>query len=147
MNCCFAKSRMSSYLDGELSGDEMLAMRRHVENCGTCRARYESESAAKRLITALPERDPSPGFEARVMDAVRTASGKEMPEHPSVWPTARMALALAAAAVAVFLVFLLRDDSSVAQPVSGNEIAYDQDWNNARSVFPANNLPAGLNGP
>jgi len=146
MNCCFAKSRMSSYLDGELSGDEMMVMRRHVENCPACRTQYESEAAAKRLLSGLPEREATPGLELRILDAIRK-TGADSPPSPANWPTGKMAFALAAAAVAMFCVFLLRGNDSVGQPVPGNEIAYDQDWNNARSVFPANNLPAGLKGP
>lgn len=147
MNCIFAKSRMSSYLDGELSGDEMLGMRRHVENCPACRSQYESERTAKQLLSTLPEREASPGFEERLMGAIRSSAGSAAPAQSVVWPTGKMAFALAAAAVAMFCVFLMRGNDSVGQPVPGNEIAYDQDWNNARSVFPANNLPAGLNGP
>jgi anti-sigma factor RsiW len=138
---------MSSYLDGELSGSDMMVMRRHVENCLTCRAHYESESAAKRLLSALPEREVSPGLDVRIMEAIRKTTGVESPAQATLWPTGKMAFALAAAAVAMFCVFLMRGNDSVGQPVSGNEIAYDQDWNNARSVFPANNLPAGLNRP
>lgn len=147
MNCCFAKSRMSSYLDGELSGNEMLVMRRHVENCPACRSQFESEVAAKRLLSALPEREASPDLERRILEAVRNSAGAGAQVQIVGWPTGKMALALAAAAVAMFCVFLLRGNDTVGQPVPGNEIAYDQDWNNARSVFPANNLPAGLNGP
>jgi hypothetical protein len=58
-----------------------------------------------------------------------------------------MAIALAAAAVAMFCVIMLRGSGSPDGPAPGNEIALDQDWNNARSVFPASNLPAGLEGP
>lgn len=147
MNCSFAKSRISSYLDGELSGNEMLAMRGHTDACPACRARLSAETASKRLLSSLPEHDAPPELVNSVMAAIRGTAPAQPLVQQAAWPTGRMAIALAAAAVAMFCVFLLRDNDPVSQPVPGNEIAYDQDWNNARSVFPANNLPAGLDGP
>ncbi|MDQ2985213.1 MAG: zf-HC2 domain-containing protein [Armatimonadota bacterium] len=147
MNCSFVSSRMSCYIDGELPGDEMLSLRRHVESCASCRKQFETEKRLKRVLGTLPEREASPDFEGRLMAAVRQAGAGQSESSASVWPSGRMALALAAAAVAIFCVFALKGNNQVVQPVGGNEIALDQDWNNARSVFPASNLPAGLEGP
>lgn len=139
---------MSCYIDGELPGDEMLSLRCHVESCASCRKLFETEKSLKRVLSALPGRDASPDFEVRLMAAVRQAgAGSTSESTASIWPSGRMALALAAAAVAIFCVFALKGNNQVVQPSSGNEIALDQDWNNARSVFPASNLPAGLEGP
>lgn len=148
MNCNFVKNRMSCYVDGELPGAEMLAMRRHLETCESCRKMHESEKAAKKLLAALPEREASPEFEGRLLAAVRSSATDSKPEAAGYWPTGRTMLAFAAAAVAVFCVFLLRGEGAV-EPIGtqGNEIAQDQDWNDARNVFPASNLPAGLQGP
>lgn len=148
MNCNFAMSRMSCFVDGELPGDEMIALRRHLEACPPCREVYESERAAKKLLSALPEREASPDFEGRLLAAVRAATGSSEAPVP-FWPTGRTVLAMGLAAVAVFCVFLVRGTDSAGQsPVGhGNEVALDQDWNDARSVFPASNLPAGLQGP
>ena len=136
---------MSCYVDGELSGDEMIAMRRHIDQCSHCSKLLESERGLKLMLSALPGCETSPQFEERLLAAVRTnGTTTASSEH---WPTGRMALALAVAAVLVFCVFFLRKTDSPVQPHIGNEIALDQDWNNARSVFPASNLPAGLEGP
>jgi anti-sigma factor RsiW len=144
MNCIFSRSRMSCYVDGELSGDEMIAMRRHVEACPDCHKLLEKERGLKRMLSTLPTCETSDEFEERLLSAVRNSQTSTTAEN---WPTGRMALALALAAVLVFCVFSLRKTDSPAQPRVGNEIALDQDWNNARSVFPASNLPAGLEGP
>lgn len=146
MNCSFVSSRMAGYVDGELSGDEMLAVRRHVEGCSACRQQFEHDRGIKLAVATLPEREASAEFETRLIAAVRQASAKK--SAPAVtWPTSRMAFALAAAAVAMFCVMMLRGSDSPEGPAPGNEIARDQDWNDARSVFPASNLPAGLEGP
>ena len=146
MNCSFVRSRMSCYVDGELSGDEMLAVRRHLDACEECRVQFQSDRGIKHAVATLPEREASHDFEARLLAAVRQA-GTSQAAPASMWPTGRMAVALAAAAVLVFCVFMLRGSESPEGPIQGNEIALDQDWNNARSVFPASNLPAGLDAP
>jgi anti-sigma factor (TIGR02949 family) len=146
MNCNFVQSRISSYVDGELPGDEMIAIRRHVDACTSCAQEFGTFRGIKRVVATLPEREASPDLEARVLAAVRTAA-RPVPGMNTWWPSGRMAIALAAAAVAMFCVMMLRGSGSPDGPAPGNEIALDQDWNNARSVFPASNLPAGLEGP
>ena len=97
------------------------------------------------MLASLPEREVSAEFEGRLLEAVRQT--KASASAQAVWPTGRVAFALAAAAVAMFCVLMLRGGDPEDAPSQGNEIALDQDWNNARSVFPASNLPAGLEGP
>ena len=137
---------MSCYVDGELSGDEMLGVRRHIEACKDCRDQFQADRGIKRAVATLPEREAPSDFEERLMAAVRQSGFASAPSA-SMWPTGRMAFALAAAAVLMFCVFMLRGNESPEGPIHGNEIALDQDWNNARSVFPASNLPAGLDAP
>lgn len=146
MNCSFVQSRMSSYVDGELPGDDMMAVRRHIDSCRECARYLESDRGIKKAVAALPEREAPADLEARLLVAVRQ-SAVSPSVSASVWPTSRMAFALAAAAVAMFCVMMLRGGDSPTGPAPGNEIALDQDWNNGRSVFPASNLPAGLEGP
>ena len=145
MNCNFVRSRMSSYVDGELPGDDMIAVRRHVDACPACARHLESDRGIKKAVAALPDREASPELEARLLAVVREAVAPSAPA--GMWPTSRMAFALAAAAVAMFCVIMLQGGGTPDGPAPGNEIALDQDWNNARSVFPASNLPAGLEGP
>jgi anti-sigma factor (TIGR02949 family) len=145
MNCNFVRSRLSCYVDGELPGDEMFALRRHLEGCTSCRQQYESDRGIKHLLAAMPEREASADLESRLLAAVREANST--PIAGTVWPTSRMAFVLAAAAVTMFCAMMLRGSEPDSESMDGNEIALDQDWNNARSVFPASNLPAGLEGP
>ena len=146
MNCNYVRSRMSSYVDGELPGDDMIAVRRHIDACAECAHEFAADRGIKQAVATMPEREVPADLESRLLSAVRQASTPQ--SAPAAhWPTSRMAFALAAAAVAMFCVMLLRGGDSPQGPAPGNEIALDQDWNNGRSVFPASTLPAGLEGP
>jgi anti-sigma factor RsiW len=61
MNCRRVVSLMSAYVDGELTGAEMLAIRRHISDCRDCSAEYESLKMTKlalaRLRTIRPRKD------------------------------------------------------------------------------------------
>lgn len=52
---------ISAYIDGELTGAEMLSIRRHLSECAECAREYESllglKEAMARLRTVLPRRD------------------------------------------------------------------------------------------
>lgn len=61
MNCRHVVNLMSAYLDSELTGAEMLEIRRHLNECSECREEYESLKMTKlaiaRLRTVTPSRD------------------------------------------------------------------------------------------
>jgi anti-sigma factor RsiW len=147
MNCNYAQSRISAYVDGELAGGEMLNVRAHLAACENCKAAYENCLNLKRAVSSMPDHSPSPEFQHRLVNAIRRAAPSAESEGP-IWPTWRMAVAFAAAAVAAFAVLYFRSGSvpESAVPSAGDEIALDQDWNTAAGAFPANTLPAGLEG-
>jgi anti-sigma factor RsiW len=100
---------MSAYVDGELTGAEMLAIRRHLSECAECAAEYESmrlvKQAVARLRTVVPRKDFAASILHRLDDvqvapyqrladwALRFAHGKLSP----------VAAALAACGVAIVL--------------------------------------------
>ncbi|MBA3725688.1 MAG: zf-HC2 domain-containing protein [Armatimonadetes bacterium] len=149
MNCTYVLNRLSPYMDGELSGDEMLRVKTHLQGCARCAKSYDSCVALKHLVSKMPGRQPDPEFEARLLSAMRNLRAETAKaDTMAIWPSWRMAVALAAAAVAAFGVLYFRDDPNTGQNnlTASQEIALDQDWNNAASAFPANTLPAGLEG-
>lgn len=90
--------QLSAYLDGELPPGEMAEVRRHLDDCQTCREELDSLRATKQMLGHLapPElpRDFAAGLWARI-------------ERPGQrrwiwWP--RPAVALAAVALALVLV-------------------------------------------
>ena len=61
MNCSRVVNSISAYVDGELTGTEMLALRRHISECPDCMDEYESMRMVKfavgRLATVTPRAD------------------------------------------------------------------------------------------
>ena len=99
---------LSSFMDGELSGEEYRRVQTHLDSCAACRAELESLSSVKRVLSESPRfRAPS--------DLVQTLQRRCRPVDerswlgrlkdrfaaPQVWVPVG-ALALAALAVALW---------------------------------------------
>ena len=70
MNCKSVESRLSAYLDGELTGQEMFCLRDHLNRCCQCREEAESLKGLKQLIGSIECPEPPRDFEARLTAAV-----------------------------------------------------------------------------
>ena len=66
MNCTEAKSFFSPYLDGVLTGTQMLGLSRHLEGCATCTENYISLRRTQQLLSSAgtPQSPGRSGFEA-----------------------------------------------------------------------------------
>ncbi|HXZ31200.1 MAG TPA: zf-HC2 domain-containing protein [Terriglobales bacterium] len=53
MKCSQTKSLLSPYLDGMLTGSQMLALSQHFESCDTCRSEYEALRQTQQLLTRI----------------------------------------------------------------------------------------------
>jgi len=56
MTCSEAKSLFSPYLDGRVTGSQMLALSRHFETCSGCHAEYESLRGTQQLLVKVGRR-------------------------------------------------------------------------------------------
>ncbi len=63
MNCRYVQSRLSAYLDMELSGAEQQQIRSHLEQCIECSWEYESLRRTKQLLRQMPVVVPTSGPE------------------------------------------------------------------------------------
>ncbi|MBS1701034.1 MAG: zf-HC2 domain-containing protein [Armatimonadetes bacterium] len=54
MSCNRVQSKLSAYLDGEMSGVEMLQVRHHVHECSECQAELESLRTVQTLLRDMP---------------------------------------------------------------------------------------------
>lgn len=97
MNCRLVESRIDAYIDGELCGDEMLALRHHITSCSQCTKELDSLKRVKALVGGLPQRPPSPGLEDRLLLAIRAAKAQR---HTTRGAWVRLAVHAAVAAVA-----------------------------------------------
>jgi len=65
MNCRHVSQSLSAFLDGELSGVQMIAVRHHLSECRACRYELEGLKATQTALRSLPNATPiSPSHEA-----------------------------------------------------------------------------------
>lgn len=76
MNCNHLQSLISAYLDGELSGREMQAMRAHLHQCPDCCGELEIARAVKASVSQAPIAEPPAGFEERLFAHVLKESAR-----------------------------------------------------------------------
>jgi Putative zinc-finger len=50
MTCAQAKSMLSAYLDGAITGKQMFSLGRHLEDCGSCEQQYQSLRRTQQLL-------------------------------------------------------------------------------------------------
>lgn len=53
MTCAQAKSMFSAYLDGAVTGRQMLSLGRHLEGCGSCGQQYQSLRTTQQLLASM----------------------------------------------------------------------------------------------
>lgn len=105
MNCRYVQSRLSAYLDMELTGHEHQLIRSHIENCIECSTEFERLRRTKHLLRQLPVVQSSQGPEAVL---VRLRAQRATVSQNAVirvgWRSVRWwQMAVGAAAIGVFL--------------------------------------------
>lgn len=70
MNCRRVNSLLSAYIDAELTGEEMLAVRAHLGYCPDCQMDHEALLQTKRLLTSLAMRTPRAELESLLMTEI-----------------------------------------------------------------------------
>jgi len=97
---------LSGYLDGELTGDEDVRVRAHLDDCTQCRHELNEVTKARNLVRSLPLLDAPPGL---IPGAATDSPAR------SWWAAPRWAGAMSAAVVVVLAAgafFVLRSDDS-----------------------------------
>ena len=100
MNCQIAQNSLSAYLDRELAGDQMIAVRSHVEYCPECQAELETLRVVKSGLASLPVLEPREGYADDVLRMVRN-DGRQT----ATMPVGLMLVTSVAAAVLAVLMF------------------------------------------
>lgn len=67
MNCRHVVNLLSAYVDGELTGTEMLEIRRHVSTCSECADEYQAVLFTKRAVSRLETVAPREDFMVKLM--------------------------------------------------------------------------------
>lgn len=70
MNCRRVMNLLSAYVDGELTGVEMLEIRRHLSDCPDCAQEHAAVLLTKRAVSRLANVIPREEFVASLMSSL-----------------------------------------------------------------------------
>jgi len=80
MKCTEIKKLFSPYLDGRVSGSEMCALTRHLEECPHCAHEYAAVQRTQQLLTGLSPKKAPPDLALKLRLAIsREAAQKRRP--------------------------------------------------------------------
>jgi anti-sigma factor RsiW len=86
MTCEQAKQFLSAHADGELDLVSSVEMEAHLAACPACASALRSELALKQSLRSADLKFvPRPGFEARVLRAIREEAAPQAAPRPSGW--------------------------------------------------------------
>jgi hypothetical protein len=131
--CSKTKQRLSAYVDGYLSPQELNEVESHLAACPDCEKELESLQATAAILRQLPQVSPPRSF--------RIAQ-----EEPSVRWTALPVLRLATAALAVLLIMAFAADMANVFETGPSSLGQEDDAS-AYNVSPDNSRdPTSLGG-
>lgn len=128
MTCKQVQSKLSSYIDREMSGAEMLHMRAHLMHCPSCFAEEEELRRLKQALCCCRCVEPAADFEARLL--ARISQEREVRRSGSNW---YLPIAMSLAATAALLAIMAstpheaeqRKGPSVATEIRGDQSGFD----------------------
>jgi len=138
MSCKSIRLQLCAYLDGELSGVEMIAIRNHLNACKGCQLEAEELRSVKSLLGNMQEVDPGEEFRLRLQ---RTSMA---PPKPSVRPMSVAFVFCTAFATALILSLAglqTQTAHSVARPFAARpdqtafDVSRDQAYQAGGDVF------------
>jgi mycothiol system anti-sigma-R factor len=62
MSCKSVQSKLSAYLDGEMSGTEMMNIRAHVNQCRACQSELEGLKSVQMILRGMPAGPEAPAM-------------------------------------------------------------------------------------
>ncbi len=160
LNCRLIERMLSSYIDGELCGVEMMRIRRHLQECSDCRVEHDHILRTKRVVSLMPVRQPNVDFEVRLMQHVFDSNSQVKGSRWLFWMTdlknafrmpserAKRVLAFGGALTAIaWMAGTVNDSAYVSAPPLGASnvsviIPAQRDFirTSAIPVIPANNV-------
>lgn len=133
MSCNTVQTKLSAYLDGEMSGAEMLLTRSHVNSCEKCQRELDSLKSAQIVLRSLPVvPEPSPMLPSMIMEKVTS----ERRGHLRLGLT----LALALPVIAFLAIAMNRP---TPRPVPDRNVAINQQLANDQVYDAGNDSTSG----
>ena len=118
MNCRYVQSRLSAYLDFELSGDEQQLIRSHLEECIECSCEFESLRRTKQLLRQMPMVKPRTGPEQVLLRVRQTQHLTVRPAWGIRWYPPRAWLYAGGFVLAAVILFWGRSKDSETTPIT-----------------------------
>lgn len=131
MNCNSVQTRLSAYLDRELSGNELLELRAHLAQCRECRTEEEELRDLKMMLGGLEAPEPSDDLCERLCCAVMQEVRKEQNRWNWRRPVITFASVAAVSMLASFIVFSLKSTPNVS---ASKDVTMDVAANQAYDV-------------
>jgi mycothiol system anti-sigma-R factor len=121
MNCSEARTRLSAYVDGELTASEIAAVEGHCLECRACAALVRAEREFRQLLRRQPREAAPAELRARIRQRVRREAVVALARR---WvPVSAVA---AAAAVVVLVLMPARTPPPLVADLVDKHIAYAQ---------------------
>ena len=70
MNCKAVQTKLSAYLDRELPGEELMAIRTHLHDCSSCHAEEQALRSLKSILCSARTPEPPADLAERLTAAV-----------------------------------------------------------------------------
>ncbi len=126
MNCKAVQSRLSAYLDRELTGAELFELRAHLSQCDDCSAEETALRQLKQMLGGMSTPEPSIDFADRLCANVL----KNRVEQPRTTLRATVfsfASVAACSALATFVFSTLRSEVPTVLPTQAesHDVAFD----------------------
>jgi hypothetical protein len=124
MNCRRVTSLLSAYIDGELTGVEMLEIRRHLSDCADCEEEHAAILFTKQALSRLGSIVPKEDFVAKLslsLDEVQITPYQRMLNSISRVMQKRFAPAATVLAVSGFAMVVLSSGGSFDGSIGGND--------------------------
>jgi hypothetical protein len=84
-NCAQTRKLFSPYIDGRVSGSQMHALRRHIEQCAGCAREYAAMQRSQQLLASLGPKKAPPDLALKLRVAIsREAALKRRPRYEAV---------------------------------------------------------------
>ncbi len=80
MNCAEIKKLFSPYLDGRVSGSEMRALTRHLQQCAACSREYAEMQSTQQLLASLGPKQPPADLALKLRVAISREAAQA--RHP-----------------------------------------------------------------
>jgi|GEM_PF-1041816 len=130
MNCRRVSHLISAYIDGELTGAEMLEVRKHIGVCRECAEDYESVRRTKFMLSRLSTAKPRPDLGARILSRLDEVT---VPVYLRLWNRlvsygrAHLTpITVGCAALGIVLVVLVSKPFATADIASGRASFYSE---------------------